>query len=414
MNQFGRYQILDQLDSGGMGIIYRAYDPRFKREVAIKVMVSYFSHDPQWRQRFEREAQVVASLQHPAIVPVYDFGEENGQPYLVMALILGGSLADHLQQHGPLAPSEAVYLLTHLAPGLELAHQKGIAHRDLKPNNILFDQQGNPYITDFGIAKLFNATTVSAEQTGQVIGTPLYMSPEQARGALVDGRSDIYSLGVILFEVLTGQRPYNADMPVGLIYKHIHEPIPNILAIKPDLPSGCQEVIARAMAKNPSERYATPSKMAAALSAVVKSSGLDSEYKLNKKNQSLFGHATIVLDSLDSKPDVFPSSPADGEGDKSQAVSWSDLLGGPAPWEQIDSEGDKSQRVSWQDILGSPPPWVPASGEEGESTTPQHRPSAGDQRRPRHHEPHHDANSRTSDHHQQSATGARDCRRRPT
>lgn len=269
MNQINRYQITAQLGHGGMAVVYRAYDPQFKREVAIKVMATHFLHDPQFRQRFQREAQVIARLQHPAIVPVYDFGEQNGQPYLVMALMSGGSLADRLQG-GTMSLAEASDFLERIAPALDLAHQNGIVHRDLKPDNILFDQQDNPYLADFGIAKLLQQTSMGLSQTGLVIGTPFYMSPEQARGEKgIDGQSDIYSLGAILFELLTGQRPYDADTPAGFIYKHIHEPVPNIHTIQPNLPLGGQAVIEKAMAKNRDERYATAREMAAALKAVA-------------------------------------------------------------------------------------------------------------------------------------------------
>lgn len=269
MNQIGRYQILGQLGDGGMAVIYRAYDPHFKREVAIKVIKAHFLHDPQFHQRFSREAQVIAMLQHPAIVPVYDFGAQNGQPYLVMALMLGGSLADRLQ-HGPLLLAEVANLLDRIAPALDLAHQKGIVHRDLKPDNFLFDQQSNPYVADFGIAKLLTDSTMGLSQTGMMIGTPFYMSLEQARGEKdIDGRSDIYSLGAILFELLTGTRPFQADSLAGFVYKHINEPVPDILTRRAGLPIGCQAVIEKAMAKSREARYATVSQMAASFRAVV-------------------------------------------------------------------------------------------------------------------------------------------------
>ena len=160
-------------------------------------------------------------------MPIYDFGEQNGQLYLVMRLMEGGSLAERLQ-HGPLSLDEAARLMMRLAPALDMAHARSILHRDLKPANILFDGQGNPYIADFGIAKLFDTTTMTG--TGTVIGTPFYMSPEQASGRReIDARSDIYSLGVMLFEILTGQHPYEGTTPLGIAYQHVNEPVPNIL-----------------------------------------------------------------------------------------------------------------------------------------------------------------------------------------
>lgn len=267
MKQVGRYQIIRELGRGGMAVVYRAYDPQVERPVAIKVMAAHSLHNEESRKRFEREARVIGSLQHPAIVPLYDFGEENGQPYLVMSLMRGGSLSDHLRR-GLFSLDEAARLILRLAPALDLAHERGIVHRDLKPDNILFDQQDNPYITDFGIAKLFNSTS-ELSQSGIVIGSVAYMSPEQATGKDIDGRSDIYSLGVILFQILTGRRPFESNNSLGFMYQHLNDPVPSICTIRNDLPLGCEVVIARAMAKNPNHRYATASEMATALMAVA-------------------------------------------------------------------------------------------------------------------------------------------------
>jgi serine/threonine protein kinase len=189
--KIGRYEIREEIGRGGMATVYRAYDPRFERDVAIKVLPAGFLHDPIFRSRFEREAKTIASLEYPAIVPVHDFGTENGQPYLVMRLMLGGSLADRLVQ-GPLTLSTAAEILNRLAPTLDAAHAAGIVHRDLKPGNILFDRLGNPYLSDFGIVKLSESSATALTQSGGALGTPAYMSPEQARAVLeLDGRSDV-------------------------------------------------------------------------------------------------------------------------------------------------------------------------------------------------------------------------------
>jgi len=267
MKQIGRYKIIRELGRGGMAIVYRAYDAKFERAVAIKVIAAHSLHNQESRKRFEREAKVIAALAHPAIVPVHDFGEDHEQPYLVMSLMRGGSLNDHLRQ-GVSSLHDAARLMLRLAPALDLAHTEGVVHRDLKPDNILFDQLNNPYITDFGIAKLFNSTT-ELSQSGVVMGTAAYMSPEQATGKDLDGRSDIYALGVILFQILTGRRPFESNNSLGFVYQHINEPVPNICNIRPDLPAGCEAIIARAMAKDPNDRYATASEFAAALTSVI-------------------------------------------------------------------------------------------------------------------------------------------------
>ncbi len=265
----GRYKVKAKIAEGGMATIYRAHDPRFKRDVAIKMLPREFLHDRTFRTRFEREAEIIASLEHPAIVPVYDYGDEDEQPYFVMRYMPDGSLAERvLERSLPLA--EAARIISRLAPALDAAHAKGIIHRDLKPANILFDQYDEPYISDFGIVKIVEAGTTLTGKA-MTIGTPDYMSPEQASGETLDGRSDVYSLGIVLFEMLTGSLPYVADTPLGLAYKHVNEPLPHVLDKMPTLPPGCQRVIEKATAKRKEDRYPTAAAMAAALSVVAQS-----------------------------------------------------------------------------------------------------------------------------------------------
>ncbi|HEC23390.1 MAG TPA: hypothetical protein ENI95_10800 [Chloroflexi bacterium] len=263
-----RYEIIAEIGRGGMATVYRARDPRFGREVAIKVLPRELLHERTFRARFEREAQVIATLEHPAIVPVYDYGEEEGQPYLVMRYMSGGSLADRIRR-GPFSISDAAHVFSQLAPALDRAHSLGIIHRDLKPGNILFDRDGNAYLADFGIAKLIGGTA-TLTGSGGLIGTPSYMSPEQVEGnGELDNRSDIYALGVILFEMLTGQTPYQADTPMRMAVQHVLEPVPSVLAVRADLPPGCEAVIRRAMAKNPDDRYQTAVELAHDLDALA-------------------------------------------------------------------------------------------------------------------------------------------------
>ncbi len=265
--KIGRYEIKSELGRGGMGTVYRCYDPHVKRDVAVKVLPREFLHDPNFRVRFEREAQTIALLEHQAIVPLYDFGEDSGQPYFVMRHMPGGSLADRARQRA-LTPAQAARIVNRLAAALDEVHAKGIIHRDLKPSNILFDQRDDPYISDFGIAKI---TQASSPVTGSgIIGTPAYMSPEQARGdSVIDGRSDIYALGAIVFEILTGRTPFDADTPIAVVLKHLSDPVPRLLDLNPDLPPGCQEIVERAMAKNRDERYQTAAELARALTSIA-------------------------------------------------------------------------------------------------------------------------------------------------
>ena len=270
MSTIGRYQIKRELGRGGMATVYLAFDPRFDREVAIKVLPREFLHDAVFRARFEREAKLIAALEDPAIVPVYDFGEEAGQPYLVMRYMAGGSLSDRLQR-GPLSLGEATDLLARIASALDKAHRSGVVHRDLKPANILFDRDGNPYIADFGIAKLLESSA-SFTSTG-VIGTPAYMSPEQVEGErTLDGRSDVYALGIIVYELLAGKPPYDADTPMSVALMHLRLPVPHVHKAVPGLPAAVDQVVATALAKDREQRYPTAGALAAAMSGAADSS----------------------------------------------------------------------------------------------------------------------------------------------
>jgi len=264
--KIGRYIVKSELGRGGMATVYRAHDPSVDREVAIKVLPREMLHDPQFRSRFEREIKMVAALEHPSIVPIYDVGDEDGQPYFVMRYMTGGSLSDGIEK-GKFSVQDTARIVEKIAKGLAYSHRKGIIHRDLKPDNILFDDNGDPFISDFGVAKL---TESSGGLTGSgVIGTPAYMSPEQAQGSEIDSRSDVYGLGVIIYQMLSGQQPYSADTPMGVVVKHITEPVPEILNLIPSLPHEVDDVIKTAMAKDKKDRFATTVDMAKALNVVA-------------------------------------------------------------------------------------------------------------------------------------------------
>ena len=306
--KFGRYEIKNEIGRGGMATVYHAYDPRFEREVALKVLPREMLHDPQFRTRFEREAKTIAMLEHPAIVPVYDFGEEDGQPYFVMRYMNGGSLNDRMKQ-GPMSIQDVAHLFQRLGPALDEAHAKGIIHRDLKPGNILFDQYGEPYISDFGIAKI--AATQTNVTGSAIVGTPAYMSPEQAQGEGIDGRSDIYGLGVILFELLTGQQPYHGDTPMSVVVKHITDPVPRILDVMPDLPPAIEAVIDKAMAKDRDARFPTVKALSDALNAVALGETPDLE-KIDKTLVATPKTVTSKRPAAAPKPVMADRKPAPG------------------------------------------------------------------------------------------------------
>ncbi len=253
-----RYQIRKVLGHGGMATVYYAYDPRVGREVAVKVLLKELTDDPMFRQRFEREVQSVVALEHSAIVPIYDYGEAHGQPFLVMRYMQGGTLADRLRD-GKLKLDQAAAIMARVGAALDQAHAHGIIHRDLKPGNILFDQYDNAFLSDFGIVKIDtvgNTTTLS--DAGGVVGTPAYMSPEQVQGdADIDRRTDIYALGVILYECLTGTIPFNANTPLGMAIKHVTEPVPRLLDVSPNLPQEVSDLLEKALAKDRKDRFST-------------------------------------------------------------------------------------------------------------------------------------------------------------
>jgi serine/threonine-protein kinase len=250
----GRYHLLAQIGRGGMASVYRAYDPQQDRLVAIKVLSADLAGDPRFSRRFRREAELVSQLSHPNIVPVWDYGEAEGHAYLVMPFIKVGSLADRLRRK-QLSLEECTRILDQVTAALDFAHSRGVVHRDIKPSNILLDDKGNALLTDFGLAQIHDA---SMSLTGSaMLGTPSYISPEQARGDTVDGRADQYSLGIILFELATGVLPFDAETPMAVVIKHIQEPVPRPRDVNPQVPEAIEQVILKATAKDPKHRFAT-------------------------------------------------------------------------------------------------------------------------------------------------------------
>ncbi len=260
--QIGRYIIREEIGHGGMGTVYHAFDPGFERDVAIKALPPELMHSSAFRTRFAREARTIAALDHPAIVPVYDFGEQDNQPYLVMRYMSGGSLAD-LIRSGPVPLDLCAAILTRLAGALDEAHAQGIVHRDIKPSNILFDQRGDAFIADFGLVKL---SDVAKDQTpisdSGIIGTPTYMAPEVFLNNNITPLADIYALGVTTFEMLAAKPPFDGPTPIGVLMSHVTDPVPDIRSFRPDLPSDIQIVLERALAKEMAARYQSAGEMA--------------------------------------------------------------------------------------------------------------------------------------------------------
>ncbi|MBE2182700.1 MAG: protein kinase [Anaerolineae bacterium] len=273
--QIGQYKIVGQIGHGGMATIYKAYHARLDRYVAIKVLHQGFLQDENFLARFEREARIVAKLEHPNIVPIYDFADVDGQPYLVMKYLEGHTLKAMSARNG-VSLNEILRIMPPIASALDFAHRDGVLHRDIKPSNIIIGEDGTPYLTDFGLARMaqMGESTLSADV---LLGTPNYISPEQAMGRRdVDARTDLYSLGVVLYELVTGRVPFNADTPYAVIHDHIYTALPAPRSINPEIPTQVEAVLVKALAKNPDDRYNSAGEMITAFAAAVRTSGLKS------------------------------------------------------------------------------------------------------------------------------------------
>lgn len=243
----GRYKVLEWIGGGGMSNVYLAHDMILDRDVAIKVLRYSFSDEEELHRRFQREALSATSLTHPNIVSIYDVGEDADMHYLVMEYVEGKTLKQYIQEFAPLSPMKCVMIMEQLTSAIAHAHQNQIVHRDIKPQNILMDQEGNVKITDFGIAIALSATSFT--QTNSVLGTVHYLSPEQARGGTATKKSDIYALGIVLYELLTGKLPFMGESAVAIALKHLQSETPSVRAIVPSIPQSLENVVFKATAK---------------------------------------------------------------------------------------------------------------------------------------------------------------------
>jgi serine/threonine-protein kinase len=261
----GRYEIEEVVGSGGMATVYRAHDRLLERRVALKILHEHFVRDADAVERFQREARSVAQLAHPNIVTVIDRGEDDGRPYIVFEYVEGENLKQHLARRGALPAPEALDLALQVALALEAAHDRGVVHRDVKPQNVILAEEGRAKVTDFGIARARDTGAITV--TGTVMGTSDYIPPEQAQGEPAGEQGDVYSLGVVLYELLTGEVPYEAENPVAVAMRHVHDPVPSARERRPDVPPRVDAIVRRALAKDPDQRYASMSDLIADLEA---------------------------------------------------------------------------------------------------------------------------------------------------
>jgi ligand-binding sensor domain-containing protein len=271
--QLGQYQIVEQIGMGGMATVYKAYQASMDRYVAIKVLPRQLAEDPTFIGRFEQEARTIAKLEHKHILPVYDFGAQDGYTYLVMRYVGTGTLKDLIAE-GPLSLLDAIELFSQVADALHYAHDHGVIHRDVKTSNVLIGEGRQCYLTDFGIAKLAEGSS-QFTGTGTIVGTPAYMSPEQCSGLPVDARSDLYSLGIVLYEMLTGAVPFEAETPVAVVLKQVQAALPSPRNLNPAIPEAVEKVVFRALAKEPDHRYQSAQAFAEALREAVEIFGQD-------------------------------------------------------------------------------------------------------------------------------------------
>jgi serine/threonine protein kinase len=309
--QFGAYEIVAPLGEGGMAAVYKAYQPAMERFVAVKVLSrTLVAESNEFTNRFQREAIMLAQLQHPHILPVFDYGQKDGYSYIVMPFLQNGTLAELLQARRRTLP-EIHQIMTQIGGALGYAHARGMIHRDVKPSNVLIDEQGNCLLTDFGLARMMQASSDRLTSAGTIMGTPAYMSPEQGKGDSVDGRSDLYSLGIIFYEMLTGRVPYQDNFPMMVVIKHIRDPLPSVRELAPELNDAIERVVIKSLAKETAERYQTAEDFVQAVNKAIQvnlpgravSKAMDSVYdRLLMKDRSTRNEATSAKGTDDASP----------------------------------------------------------------------------------------------------------------
>jgi len=307
----GRYELIERVGGGGMALVYKAKDTLLHRHVAVKVLRQQYVHDEEFIRRFRREAQSAASLSHPNVVSIYDVGQDGDTHFIVMEYIEGSNLNDIIKAQAPLQPAEAVHIATQICDALEHAHANGIIHRDIKPHNILIGKNGRVKVTDFGIARAITTSTIT--QTGSVIGSVHYFSPEHAKGVSAGEKSDLYSLGIVLYQMLTARLPFIGESPISVALKHLQEPVEEPRVVNPMIPQSVENVILKSLRKRPEERYASAGEMLRDLETCLSPERRDEKKWTYASDFEPDEEATRVVPAI--RPDMVPS-PASNAQDK--------------------------------------------------------------------------------------------------
>ena len=300
-----RYEILEVIGTGGMAVVYKALCHRLNRLVAVKILKDEFAGDEEFRRRFRAEGEAVAMLSHPNIVQVYDVSSSESANYIVMELIDGISLKQYMEKKGVLNWKETLHFAMQIAKGLEHAHSRGIIHRDIKPHNIMVLKNGSVKVMDFGIARVMNKSNTL---TKEALGSVHYISPEQAKGSFTDSRSDIYSLGVVMYEMMTGRPPYDGDSPVAVAIQHINGGAPLPTSFNPNIPAGMEQIIMKAMALEPKDRYASATELLYDLEEFRKNPALTFNY------HTIVDESTKKITPIVTKPKTTAQRVAQAKG----------------------------------------------------------------------------------------------------
>jgi len=342
----GRYELIERVGGGGMALVYKARDTLLNRHVAVKVLRQQYVHDEEFIRRFRREAQSAASLSHPNVVSIYDVGQDGETHFIVMEYVEGANLNDIIKAQAPLQTAEAVHIATQICDALEHAHTNGIIHRDIKPHNILIGKNGRVKVTDFGIARAITTSTIT--QTGSVIGSVHYFSPEHAKGVMAGEKSDLYSLGIVLYQMLTARLPFIGESPISVALKHLQEPVEDPRVVNPMIPQSVENVILKSLRKRPEERYVSAGEMLRDLETCLSPERRGEIKWTYASDQEDDAEATRVIPAI--RGDMRPAAGRAGTADDAGPIGSPQGAAGAPVWREgsyEDEEEEENKKNPW-------------------------------------------------------------------